>query len=157
MSKSLRRSAVFAVLIALVSIGASAQTVTGTMNGTVTDKSGGALPGVTVTIRNSETGLERVTTTNEKGFYNAPFLPVGFTPLLPRPAGPSVTGVDQADFLVFRVQHADPPRLVRQREGTHHLGPEHRLLAGQGAAQHAVWTAKEAHPRRMHRAIRTGQ
>jgi len=77
MSKSLRHIVFSAVSIALVSIGASAQTVTGTMNGTVTDKSGGALPGVTITIRNSDTGLERVTTTNEKGFYNAPFLPVG--------------------------------------------------------------------------------
>ena len=40
-----------------------AQTVTGTMRGTVTDRSGGALPGVTVTIKNVETGLERVDVT----------------------------------------------------------------------------------------------
>lgn len=53
------------------------QTVTGTINGTVTDKSGGALPGVTVTIRNMETGLERVVTTGEGGYYSAPFLPIG--------------------------------------------------------------------------------
>jgi hypothetical protein len=54
-----------------------AQTVTGNINGVVIDKSGGALPGVTVTIRNMETGLERVATTNESGFYSAPFLPIG--------------------------------------------------------------------------------
>jgi hypothetical protein len=66
----------FVVLI-LISASAFAQTVTGTLQGTVTDKSGGGLPGVTVTVRNMETGLERVTTTNEKGSYSAAFLPVG--------------------------------------------------------------------------------
>src|SRR5689334_2203009 len=73
---SLRQFVVFAVLIALA-IPAGAQTVTGTMNGTVTDKSGAALPGVTVTIRNADTGLERVVVTDKAGFYNAPFLPIG--------------------------------------------------------------------------------
>ncbi len=64
-------------LACLLAIPTLAQTVTGTMNGTVTDRSGARLPGVTVTIRNSETGLERVVTTNGEGFFNAPFLPVG--------------------------------------------------------------------------------
>ncbi|MDQ6799706.1 MAG: TonB-dependent receptor [Acidobacteriota bacterium] len=73
---SLRQFVIFAVLAAL-SIPAGAQTVTGTINGTVTDKSGGALPGVTVTIRNADTGLERVVVTDKAGFYNATFLPVG--------------------------------------------------------------------------------
>src|SRR5207253_7580451 len=68
------------LLIALASLlvgSAAAQTVTGTLQGTITDKSGGALPGVTVTVRNMETGLEHVTITNDKGFYSAPFLPIG--------------------------------------------------------------------------------
>ncbi len=54
-----------------------AQTVTGTMNGTIVDSSGAALPGVTVTIRNAETGLERIVVTDSAGFFNAPFLPIG--------------------------------------------------------------------------------
>jgi len=54
-----------------------AQTVTGTMRGTVTDRSGCALPGVTVTIKNVDTGLERVAVTTSDGAYNAAFLPVG--------------------------------------------------------------------------------
>src|ERR1700687_1249885 len=73
---SLRQFVVLAVLIALT-IPAGAQTVTGTLNGTVTDKSGGAIPGVTVTIRSPETGLERIVVTDKVGFYNATFLPVG--------------------------------------------------------------------------------
>ncbi|MDQ3585388.1 MAG: TonB-dependent receptor [Acidobacteriota bacterium] len=54
-----------------------AQTVTGTMQGVVTDQNGAILPGVTVTLRNVETGLERTLTTNEEGAYNAAFLPLG--------------------------------------------------------------------------------
>src|SRR6266446_4045168 len=54
-----------------------AQTVTGTMRGTVTDRSGGALPGVTITIRNVDTGLERIVVTDKAGTFNAPFLQIG--------------------------------------------------------------------------------
>ena len=73
----LRQFLVLAALISLACIPAMAQTVTGTMNGTVTDKSGGSLPGVTITIRNAETGLERIVVTDKGGFFNAPFLQLG--------------------------------------------------------------------------------
>src|SRR5437667_7888192 len=74
---SLRQLAVFALFALLISVSVSAQTVTGTMRGTVTDRSGAVLPGVTLTIRNVETGLERIVTTDKAGAYNAPFLPIG--------------------------------------------------------------------------------
>src|SRR5207302_9585593 len=72
-----KRISLFIVFASFFVGSAVAQTVTGTLQGTITDKSGGALPGVTVTVRNMETGLERVTTTNDKGIYSAPFLPIG--------------------------------------------------------------------------------
>ncbi len=76
--RALRRALLLLVVVTLASsVPLTAQTVTGTMQGTVTDRSGGALPGVTVTIRNLETGLERVAVTDDEGFYSAPFLPVG--------------------------------------------------------------------------------
>ena len=49
----------------------------GTIEGTILDASGGVLPGVTVTITNVDTGAERSVTTNEKGLYRAPLLPLG--------------------------------------------------------------------------------
>ena len=55
----------------------TAQTVTGSLQGTVLDTSNAVLPGVTVTIRNMDTGAERVVVTNETGFYSAPYLPIG--------------------------------------------------------------------------------
>jgi len=75
---SLRRlQFVVAIALVLVTIPAVAQTVTGTMKGSVTDKAGGVLPGVTVTVRSTETGLERIVVTGKDGTYSAPFLPIG--------------------------------------------------------------------------------
>lgn len=66
-----------AVMVLGLSHLAAAQTVTGTLQGTVTDTEGGGLPGVAIAIRNVETGLERSLVTNPRGFYSAPFLPLG--------------------------------------------------------------------------------
>ncbi|MEO6259526.1 MAG: carboxypeptidase-like regulatory domain-containing protein, partial [Thermoanaerobaculia bacterium] len=60
------------VVTMLLSLPLAAQTVTGTLEGTVSDLSGSALPGVTVTIRDKDTGLERVTVTNSDGRFSAP-------------------------------------------------------------------------------------
>src|SRR5438093_673073 len=57
--------------------GARAQTVTGTLQGTVTDTSGAVLPGVSVTIKHVDTGAQRELVTNQEGFYSAPFLRIG--------------------------------------------------------------------------------
>ncbi|HEY8133084.1 MAG TPA: carboxypeptidase regulatory-like domain-containing protein, partial [Thermoanaerobaculia bacterium] len=73
----LRQFVVLAVLVTFISIPVVAQTVTGTMRGTVTDKSGATLPGVTVSIRNVETGFERIVVTGKDGAFNAPYLPIG--------------------------------------------------------------------------------
>jgi hypothetical protein len=54
-----------------------AQLDTGTISGTVTDPSGAAVPGATVTIRNVETGVARNLLTNAVGRYDATALPVG--------------------------------------------------------------------------------
>ena len=56
---------------------AAAQTVTGTIQGTVTDTSGAVLPGVSITLTQVDTGTERVVVTNGEGIYNAPFLQIG--------------------------------------------------------------------------------
>jgi hypothetical protein len=69
------------VIFAMVVIGttaslASAQ-ATGGISGTVRDESGGVLPGVTVTVSQTETGVSRTTVSNETGSYALPNLPLG--------------------------------------------------------------------------------
>ena len=55
----------------------SAQTVTGTLRGTVSDSTGAVLPGADIVIRNIDTGQERNLKTGGEGVYVAPFLPLG--------------------------------------------------------------------------------
>lgn len=49
----------------------------GSVSGTVKDASGGAIPKVSVIIRNSATGVQLSTSTNDEGFYAFPTLDVG--------------------------------------------------------------------------------
>src|SRR4029079_1666723 len=56
---------------------AAAQSVTGSIQGTVVDQSGAVLPGVTVTVTNTATGVARSTTTDDTGSFRAELLPVG--------------------------------------------------------------------------------
>jgi Carboxypeptidase regulatory-like domain len=55
----------------------SAQTVTGSVQGTVTDASGAVVPSAQVTVRNVATSVETTATTNNAGLYSVPFLPIG--------------------------------------------------------------------------------
>ncbi len=74
------RRTLFAVLLALAAaLPASAQStaINGSIEGVVTDESGGVLPGVTVTVTNLDTGETRVVVTNESGLYRAPLLSLG--------------------------------------------------------------------------------
>ena len=73
----MKRWLLLVLVVCLTAVPLRAQTVTGTMRGTVSDRSGALLPGVTVTIRNAETGLQRVAVTASDGSYNAAFLPIG--------------------------------------------------------------------------------
>ena len=68
---------VMAIGVASLTVPVSGQTVTGTVQGTITDTTAAPVSGVSVAIRNVDTGLVREVTTNERGFYNAPFLPIG--------------------------------------------------------------------------------
>jgi Carboxypeptidase regulatory-like domain len=65
------------VALCLLPVGLAAQAVTGTILGTVTDTSGAAVPGATVTLTNQGTGLTRTIVTDQAGEYTAPSLPTG--------------------------------------------------------------------------------
>ncbi|OLD16986.1 MAG: hypothetical protein AUJ01_09660, partial [Acidobacteria bacterium 13_1_40CM_3_65_5] len=56
---------------------AQSQAANGSIEGTITDTSGGVLPGVAVTITSTDTGTERTIITNERGLFRAPLLPLG--------------------------------------------------------------------------------
>src|SRR5258705_5638285 len=71
---SISRSGAFRCLpvvlvAALLSASASAQTVTGTMSGTVVDEQGRVIPGATVTVVNEATSDARVMVTDAQGGF----------------------------------------------------------------------------------------
>jgi len=53
------------------------QALSGTIVGTVTDESGAAIAGVSITLRNIETGFSRAVSTNSLGQYVAATIPTG--------------------------------------------------------------------------------
>jgi len=53
-----------------------AQTVTGRVNGIVTDPTRAVVANATVTATNADTGVETQTTTNSDGIYNIRFLQI---------------------------------------------------------------------------------
>jgi hypothetical protein len=75
------RQLLAACLVVLAPLGlaktASAQAVTGTIVGTVADTTGAVLPGVTVTVKQTETGFSRVLTSDSNGEYTAASVPTG--------------------------------------------------------------------------------
>jgi hypothetical protein len=64
-------------IAALVGWNVSAQQITGSIRGTVTDPSGAVVEGATVSAKQNETGLTRTTTTDHAGAYLLVELPVG--------------------------------------------------------------------------------
>ena len=76
--KLLARVALIVVLCtALVTREATSQNIYGSLVGNVTDSSGAAIPGATVTATQTETNLTREVVTNETGAYSIPNIPSG--------------------------------------------------------------------------------
>src|SRR5213592_3449715 len=68
-------------IVLLIALGTTclsfAQTSTATILGVVRDASGALIPGVSITVKHTESGLTRTAISSERGGYNLPLLPVG--------------------------------------------------------------------------------
>src|SRR5262249_39098740 len=60
--------------LVLATTPAAGQETRGSVFGIVKDTSGGVLPGIAVVVTNEETNVSTVTTTNDRGAYEAPYL-----------------------------------------------------------------------------------
>src|SRR5438046_2047643 len=72
-----RRSLICLAIFIMSGVTAIGQLTTGTITGTVTDQSGAAVPGTTVTLKNKDTGISRTAQTAENGKYEALSLQAG--------------------------------------------------------------------------------
>lgn len=69
--------AVALFLVGQSTVSAQASRTGGTIEGTVMDTTSGAIPGATITIRNTLTGQSRTLATDGRGYFRAEQLPVG--------------------------------------------------------------------------------
>jgi hypothetical protein len=65
------------VLVVALPLLAQSQATTGVIEGTVVDATGAAVPGVTVTARNTATGYQSIVVTDSSGHFRAVLLPLG--------------------------------------------------------------------------------
>jgi hypothetical protein len=68
---------VFCLLLAGLTVFAQSQATTGNIEGRITDPNDAAIPGLTVTATNQETGLAKTADTDSEGIYRISFLPPG--------------------------------------------------------------------------------
>ncbi|HEU4933555.1 MAG TPA: TonB-dependent receptor [Pyrinomonadaceae bacterium] len=71
------RTAYALLIISLLSLTVSAQTFRGTILGTVYDPNRAVVAGAKIIVKNTSTGLERTTTTDNEGNYTVAELPIG--------------------------------------------------------------------------------
>jgi hypothetical protein len=84
-----------AAWLVLLTAPAGAQTTSATLIGKVQDGQGQALPGVTVTVKNKETGLERTETTAADGTFRVGGLPAGVYSVAAELSGFATVNVDE--------------------------------------------------------------
>ncbi len=73
----MNKLSLFLVHLGLLATSLTAQNITGSITGTVTDSSGAAIPNAKIAATNSGTGLAYNVLSNASGAYNLPFLPLG--------------------------------------------------------------------------------
>src|SRR6266542_4127568 len=88
------------VLLAAVSIHAQPQITAGTIQGTVLDANGGAVPGANVEIKNTETNFSRSLTTDDGGRFVALQLPPGSYSVTVSKQGFATLVLEKADLTV---------------------------------------------------------
>jgi len=96
----LRNCAFLGVVLAVLfasSLCISAQQTLGSINGTVLDPSGAAIPGAAITVTDSSIGVTRTTTSQSNGFFQIFNLPIGYYAIKATHDGFETTAVSGID------------------------------------------------------------
>jgi len=90
----------FATFLFAATVAAQTQITTGTIQGTVLDANGAAVPGANVEVKNVDTNLTRTTASDEEGRFTALQLPPGRYTVTVTKTGFATMVVQQADLTV---------------------------------------------------------
>src|SRR5262249_14337382 len=95
------------------------QTATGNIRGTVVDSSEALVANASVTLTNARTGLRRTVTTNERGDFDAPSMPLGEYRITAEMTGfqrKILTGislqVDQTAIILIKLEPGADPQTI---------------------------------------------
>jgi 5-hydroxyisourate hydrolase-like protein (transthyretin family) len=105
-------------LLIVPAIFAQSQSTTGTIQGTVVDQNGAAVPGVNVEIKNLETNAVRTLTTDEEGRFTAPLLQPANYSVTASKTGFKTTAVERTALTVGQTLQIPFSLGVGEVEGT---------------------------------------
>ncbi|HYL86065.1 MAG TPA: TonB-dependent receptor [Candidatus Angelobacter sp.] len=110
---------VLAILIVLsLAVAGSAQTFRGTINGTVTDPSGGSVPGATVKATEIATGLDHTTTTTSDGAFAFQDVPLGLYKVTVTATGFPPYAVDRVEVVAGQIYTLQVKLTLQQQTTT---------------------------------------
>src|SRR5436309_1581477 len=110
---------VLAVLVVLtLAVGMNAQTFRGSINGTVTDPSGGSVPNATVKATESATGIDHTTTTTNDGAFSFQDIPLGLYKLTVTATGFPVYTVDKVEVVAGQIYTLNVKLSLQQQTTT---------------------------------------
>ncbi|MCX6613571.1 MAG: carboxypeptidase-like regulatory domain-containing protein, partial [Acidobacteria bacterium] len=92
----------------------SAQTLYGSIVGTITDASNASIPDATVTIKGKDTGVNRTTTTNSEGGFTIPTIQGGIYTIEVKKDGFRVSRQDNIEITANTVSRLDLKLTVGQ-------------------------------------------
>lgn len=90
----------FATFLLAAAVTAQTQITTGTIQGTILDANGAAVPGANVEVKNADTNFSRTTTSDDDGRFVAPQLPSGRYTVTVTKTGFATLVVEKADLTV---------------------------------------------------------
>lgn len=110
---------VFAFLVVLLlAVAANAQTFRGSINGTVTDPSGGSVPNATVKATEIATGIDHTTTTTSDGLFAFQDIPLGFYKVTVTASGFPVYTVDRVQVIAGTIYTLNVKLALQQQTTT---------------------------------------
>jgi hypothetical protein len=121
-----------------------AQFETGSITGTVSDASGGALPGATVTLRNLDTNVSQATVTNDSGAYEFFTLRVGRYSVTVELSGFATTTMPEVALAIGNRQRVDLTMGVGELAESVEVQAQGVGLERDSSQRSAVVTAEQA-------------
>jgi len=110
---------VLAIVIAFsLAVAANAQTFRGTINGTVTDPSGGSVPNATVKATEVATGIDHTTTTTSDGAFAFQDVPLGLYKVMVTAQGFPAYTVDKVDVTAGQIYTLNVKLQLQQQTTT---------------------------------------